>query len=67
MSALPSPYLFPEEAADLLRTTRRALYCLVHRKQIPFIKRGRRLLFSSSDLTKWLSAKRVVPPKGGRP
>jgi predicted DNA-binding transcriptional regulator AlpA len=46
-----------EEVAELLRTTRSALYSSRHRKEAPGflgIKVGRRLLWRPSDLEHWL-------------
>ena len=50
--------LTPDEAAVILRTTRRALYQMVERRQIAGVTRvGRRLLFRSRDLLDWLDQK----------
>ena len=47
-----------DEAADLLRTTRRAIYVMVERRQLPGIVRiGRRVLFRTADLLDWLNQK----------
>jgi excisionase family DNA binding protein len=47
--------LTPTEAARLLRTTRKAIYALVARQQIPGVVRvGRRVLFRARDLLHWL-------------
>jgi excisionase family DNA binding protein len=50
--------LTPTEAATLLRTTRKAIYAMVERQQIPGVVRvGRRVLFRSRDLLDWLGQK----------
>ena len=47
-----------DEAANLLRTTRRAIYAMVERQQLPGIVRiGRRVLFRADDLLDWLNQK----------
>jgi excisionase family DNA binding protein len=56
--------LTAEEAATLLRTTRRAIYVMVDRRQIPGVTRiGRRVLFRSADLLDWLDQKRAPSPE----
>ena len=53
-----------DEAADLLRTTRRAIYVMVDRRQLPGVTRiGRRLLFRADYLLDWLDQKRAPLPK----
>ena len=47
-----------EDAAKLLRTTNRAIYAMVERRQLPgAIRIGRRVLFRSADLLDWLNQK----------
>ena len=49
-----------DEAADLLRTTRRAVYAMVERRQLPGVIRiRRRVLFRTADLLDWLDQKRA--------
>ena len=49
-----------DEAAALLRTTRRAIYAMVERRQLPGIIRiGRRVLLRADDLLDWLDQKRA--------
>jgi excisionase family DNA binding protein len=49
-----------EEAATLLRTTRRGIYAMVERRQLPGIIRiGRRVLLRADDLLHWLDQKRA--------
>jgi excisionase family DNA binding protein len=46
------------EVADLLRTTRKAIYAMVERRQIPGVVRlGRRVLFHERALVDWLGQK----------
>ena len=53
-----------DEAAELLRTTRRAIYIMLERHQLPGVTRiGRRVLFRSADLLDWLDQKRTPSPK----
>jgi excisionase family DNA binding protein len=49
-----------DEAADLLRTTRRAIYAMIERRQLPGVIRiRRRVLLRSDDLLHWLDQKRA--------
>jgi excisionase family DNA binding protein len=49
-----------DEAADLLRTSRRAIYAMVERNQLPGVTRiGRRMLFRGVDLLRWIDRKRA--------
>jgi len=53
-----------DEAADLLRTSRRASYMMLERHQLPGVTRiGRRVLFRSADLLNWLDQKRIPSAK----
>lgn len=48
------------DAADLLRTTRRAVYAMLERRQLPGVIRiRRRVLIRSADLLHWLDQKRA--------
>lgn len=48
------------EAASLLRTTRRGVYVMAERDQLPGLTRiGRRVLVRSCDLLLWLDGKRA--------
>ena len=57
----PLPVLLNvDEAADLLRTTRRAIYVMIARRQLPGVIRiRRRVLLRSDDLLHWLDQKRA--------
>lgn len=47
-----------DDVAQLLRTTNRAIYAMVERRQLPGIVRiGRRVLFRTADLLDWLNQK----------
>jgi excisionase family DNA binding protein len=49
-----------DDAADLLRTTRRAIYAMLERRQLPGVIRiGRRDLIRSAELLEWLDQKRA--------
>jgi len=58
------PFLTPGETARLLRTTRKAVYVMVARGQLPGVTRlGRRVLVRRDDLLHWLNQKRAPSPK----
>ena len=46
-------YLTIEEVAALLRCQPSTIYQYVHRKKIPFRKRGRKLLFDREEIDQW--------------
>ena len=53
-----------DEAATLLRTTRRAIYAMIERRQLPGVIRIRRcVLFRTDDLLHWLDQKRAPSPE----
>jgi excisionase family DNA binding protein len=50
--------LTPIEVADLLRTSKKAIYAMVERRQLPGIVRiGRRVLVEEDALLDWLRQK----------
>ncbi len=52
--------LTADETADLLRTTRKAIYVMAERGQLPGVTRlGRRLLIRRDALLDWLDQKRT--------
>ena len=53
-----------DEAADLLRTTRRGIYAMIERRQLPGVIRiRRRVLVRAADLLHWLDQKRAPSPQ----
>lgn len=55
-----------EVAEQYLRTSRKAVYEMVRRGQIPAARRvGRRLLFRTDQLIKWLESSRPPLLEGG--
>ncbi len=63
-TAVMPTLLTPEEVAELLRTTRTAVYAMVARHQIPgVIRLGRRVLVRAEDLLEWLDQNRAPSPK----
>ena len=60
-SSLPM-LLTVDDVAQLLRTTDRAIYAMIERRQLPGIVRiGRRVLFRTADLLNWLNQKSAPP------
>jgi excisionase family DNA binding protein len=58
------PLLTANETASLLRTTRKGIYVMLARGQLPGVTRvGRRVLFRRDDLIDWLNQKRAPSPK----
>lgn len=49
--------LSAREVADSIGVSVDALYVMVHRKQIPFHKRGKRLVFIPQEIQAWLLKK----------
>ena len=53
-----------DEAATLLRTTRRGIYAMISRRQLPGVIRiRRRVLVRADDLLHWLDQKRAPSPQ----
>lgn len=46
-------YLTVDEVAAMLRCRPSTIYQLVHKKRIPFRKRGRQLLFEAREIDAW--------------
>ena len=50
-----------EEVADLLRTSRKAVYCMIHRGEVPGVIRvNRRVLVDARALVSWLDQRLAV-------
>ncbi len=57
-------YFTTAEVADILRTSRSAIYAMVERGQLPGVTRiGRRLLLRQDALVHWLDQKSAPLPK----
>jgi excisionase family DNA binding protein len=53
-----------DDAAAMLRTTRKAVYAMVERRQLPgVIRLRRRVLFRADVLLDWLDQKRAPSPE----
>ena len=68
--ALPPPksnrpvLLTATEVAELLRTSRKAIYAMVERRQLPgIIHIGRRVLVCEDALLDWLDQRRASSPE----
>ena len=60
-------FLNVDEAAELLRTTRRAIYAMIARGQLPGVIRvRRRALLRTDDLLHWLEQKCAPSPEESR-
>ena len=56
--------LTADETADLLRTSRKAVYAMIERGQVPGVTRiGRRVLVRSDMLLAWICQKSAPSPK----
>ena len=59
--------LTTSEVADILRTSRAAIYAMVERGQLPGVMRiGRRILIQREALLDWLHERRAPSPEGDR-
>ena len=45
-----------DEAAEFTRLAKQTLYDYTHRRKVPFLKAGKRLLFRKTELDAWLNA-----------
>ena len=59
------PFLLTaDDLAGLLRTTRRGVYAMTERGQLPGVTRiGRRVLYRRDEVLSWLDQKRTPSPK----
>jgi excisionase family DNA binding protein len=62
------PYLLTaDDTADLLRTSRKAIYSMANRGELPGVTRiGRRMLIRRDDLLRWLDESRAPSPEEQR-
>ena len=61
------PLLTASEVAVALRTSRKAVYAMAERAQLPGVTRiGRRLLVRRDDLLSWLDERRAASPGSSR-
>jgi excisionase family DNA binding protein len=59
------PLLTPGEVAAMLRTTRKAVYAMIERRQLPGVIRiRRRVLIREDALVDWVSQKFTPSPEG---
>lgn len=59
-----SDFMTPDETADLLRTSRKAVYKLLERGLLPgSVRVGRRILFERDVLLDWLRGSRGPSPQ----
>ena len=54
-------YLTVDEVAELLRTTRKAIYVKIERRQLPGVRKiGKRILIRSAVLLQWIEDQQVA-------
>src|SRR5262245_66448407 len=59
----PSPLLTPDAVCALLKISRKNLYRLVARREVPFLKISRHLRFAIADVQAWLQQVRMAVSK----
>ena len=65
LAAGPPTLLTVGDVAELLRTTKKAIYASIQRGQLPGVVRiGRRLLVDRATLLEWLASCRAPSPEG---
>jgi len=52
-------YLTKEELRQLIKISRATLDLIMKRREVPYLKLGRRVLFKKADVDAWLESKRV--------
>ncbi|MCK9291653.1 MAG: helix-turn-helix domain-containing protein [Bacteroidales bacterium] len=57
----PEQLLTIQEAADFLNLSVATMYGKVHKRELPFMKRSKRLYFSRTELMEYLKAGRQKP------
>jgi len=55
---VPGQLMIVEDAARFLSLSRHTIYGLVNRNAIPYMKKGKRLYFTTEQLTTWLKSGR---------
>ena len=56
--------LTPAEVGELLRTSQKAIYAMIERRQLPGVLRiGRRVLIQEATLLDWLRQKSTASPE----
>ena len=55
----PLQLLTVKEIADQLNLSRGALYQMIARREIPYVKMGRRVRFVNSDILEWLNCQKI--------
>jgi excisionase family DNA binding protein len=53
--SIQNPFLDISEAADFLKMAKQTLYGLTSTRQIPFIKKGKKVYFNKSEIIAWLN------------
>jgi excisionase family DNA binding protein len=56
-------YMTINKLSKYINSSVSAIYAKVHRREIPYIKRGKRLLFNVEDIDKWLKGGRIKTTK----
>ena len=46
-------YLTVQELSEMINLAVPSIYGMVHRKQIPYVKRGKKLIFEKSQMNLW--------------
>lgn len=54
----PEQFLTIQEASEILKLTVPTIYVKVHKRQLPVMKRGKRLYFSRTELMEYIKAGR---------
>lgn len=65
LSLLPK-LLTANDVAVWLKTTRKAVYAMVERAQLPVVRVGTRVLFREDEMVAWLEKRRAESPGGRR-
>ena len=58
-------YLDVQELASYIRSTPASVRQLIHRRRLPFIKRGSRVLFDREEIDRFLAEHSVEVPTDG--